>query len=198
MSTSDDRIAGVLLAAGASSRFGDKNKLLVEVAGKPIVRHAAETLVAARLDPIVAVVGCDAKAVSNALADERLEIVENPEYRTGQASSLRVGIERIKDRSEAVVICLGDMPAIDVETIHTLCHAYRTGKGDALAAAYEGERGNPVLFGERWFAELLAIDGDIGGRNILREHGSLVETGDPGVRRDVDRPDDLAAIDTRE
>lgn len=186
-----DEIAGLLLAAGTSSRFGEQNKLLVEISGKPIVQHAAESLVAAGVDPIVAVVGHEADAVSMALQETEIEIVENSAFRTGQASSVRVGIAAIDDRSEAVVIGLGDMPKVTVDTIHTLCRAYHAGKGNALAAAFDGQRGNPVLFGKQWFHALRTVEGDVGGRSILRAHGSLVETGDPGVITDVDHPDDL-------
>ena len=192
MSTADARIAGVLLAAGTSSRFGDENKLLVDIDGIPIVRHAANTLVGSGVDPVVAVVGCDADAVAAALDGLPIELVENPEFATGQASSVRTGVATIADRSDAVVIALGDMPHVSIESIEKLLDAYREGRGDALAVAYNGERGNPVLFDQRWYDQLQHIDGDVGGRGILQEWGTLIETRDPGVRYDIDRPDDIS------
>ena len=82
---------------------------------------------------------------------------------------------------------------VDPETVETLVAAHAAGAGDALAAAYEGTRGNPVLFDARFFKRLTAVDGDVGGREILLtdDASALVAVDDPGVRRDVDRPTDL-------
>ncbi|WP_255194420.1 nucleotidyltransferase family protein [Natronobeatus ordinarius] len=188
-------VAGLLLAAGTSSRFGSENKLLEDVDGEPIVRHAARTLVDSRIDPIVVVLGHEARRVRDALEGLPLEFVVNEAYERGQASSVRTGIRTIRGRTaaDAVVVALGDMPFVDPRTVDALVAAYAAGTGDALAAAYEGERGNPVLFDARFFEQLTGVEGDIGGRRILLEDDSsaLVAVDDPGVRRDVDVPDDL-------
>jgi molybdenum cofactor cytidylyltransferase len=95
---------------------------------------------------------------------------------------------------DAAVFALGDMPFVTPATVRALVAAYRAGHGTALAAAYRGERGNPVLFDRRYFDRLAAVEGDVGGRELL-VHGddsALVETGDPGVRRDVDTRTDLS------
>jgi molybdenum cofactor cytidylyltransferase len=85
------------------------------------------------------------------------------------------------------------MPWVTTSTVDLLADAYRRGIADILAAAYEGERGNPTLFGADYFETLADIEGDVGGRELLTESGEAVgiETGDPGVRRDIDRPADL-------
>ncbi|MES3516893.1 MAG: nucleotidyltransferase family protein [Natronomonas sp.] len=187
-------VAGVLLAAGTSSRFGAENKLLASLDGTPIVRHAASTLAGSALDPVVAVVGHDGDAVQRALEGLDVEPVENPAYRSGQASSLRTGIDRIAERDvDAVVVALGDMPTVSEETIETLVAAYANGVGDPLAAAVDGTRGNPVLFGRRHFETLADVEGDTGGRKILLTdpESALIEVDDPGVRYDVDTPADL-------
>lgn len=190
------RVAGVLLAAGTSSRYGETNKLLVEYEGDPLVVHAARTLLAADVSPVVVVLGHEAERVRAALADLPVETVENPDYAQGQATSVRRGIEAVRDRDpvpHAALFALGDMPEVTPATVDILVRAYRAGAGDALAAAYEGQRGNPVLFDARHFDALADVDGDTGGREILLSGSgsALVETGDPGVRRDVDRPGDV-------
>ncbi|WP_436925245.1 nucleotidyltransferase family protein [Halosimplex amylolyticum] len=193
------RVAGVLLAAGTSSRFGEANKLLATHEGDPLVRHAARTLLEAGVDPVVVVVGHEADRVIDALEGLDVAFVRNPDYRRGQASSVRAGIDAVRDRgdardaSDAAVVALGDMPFVDPETVETLVAAYASGAGDALAAAYGGARGNPVLFDRRFFAALTDVSGDVGGREILLESddGVRVAVSDSGVRRDVDEQSDL-------
>ena len=184
-------VAGVLLAAGESTRFGASNKLLEPVDGIPIVRRAAETLVAADVSPVVVVLGADARDVRAAIAALPVHVVENPDYDHGQATSVATGVTAVADRADAFVIALGDMPWVSPQSVNALVAAYRAGEGEALAASYQGTRGNPVLFDRQYTDALLAIDGDVGGRDIIREEGRLIETGDPGVRQDVDTPEDL-------
>jgi molybdenum cofactor cytidylyltransferase len=195
----ESRVAGVLLAAGTGSRFGDANKLLATLDDEPIVRHAARTLVDAGLDPLVAVVGYESERVAAALDGlaAEFEVVENDAYREGQATSVRAGVAALASEVDAAVFALGDMPRVDPASVRALVDVYRSGEWTALAAAFEGARGNPVLFDRRHFAALADVSGDWGGRRILLQGGdsALVETGDPGVRRDVDTPEDLDALD---
>ena len=188
----DASIQGLLLAAGMSNRFGDENKLLASIDGKPVVRHAAETLVDSALDGTTVVLGYEAEAVRAALGDLPVEFVVNPDFNKGQASSLTAGLRTLLD-ADAVVIALGDMPNVSVATVDALIETYRRGGGDALAAAHEGVRGNPVLFDRAYFEAILEVSGDTGARDVLlaAERGGLVETDDPGVRRDIDHPTDM-------
>lgn len=196
MSTDAPRVAGLLLAAGTSSRFGSENKLLATIDGEPVVRHAARTLVESGVQSVLVVLGHEAGEVRAALDGLPVETVVNEAYETGQASSLRTGIRAVREctpESEAVVVALGDMPFVSPATVDALVAAYATETGDALAAAFNGQRGNPVLFDSRYFDALSETEGDIGGREILldSDRNALVAVDDPGVRRDVDVPDDL-------
>jgi molybdenum cofactor cytidylyltransferase len=190
------RIAGVLLAAGTSSRFGERNKLLATHDGDAIVRHAAQTLLDAGLGPVVVVVGHEAERVMAALDGLDVVFVTNEAYASGQASSVRAGVRAVLEEAppvDAAVIALGDMPFVSPDTVETLVDAYAAEVGDALAAAYDGVRGNPVLFDHRFFDDLAGVSGDVGGKQILLESGAsaCIEVADPGVRRDVDEPTDL-------
>ena len=189
-------VAGVLLAAGTSSRFGSQNKLLATVGGEPIVRRAARTLLDSGVDPVLAVLGHEADRVRAALDGLPVDTVVNEDYETGQASSVRTGVLAVREArpdADAVLVALGDMPFVAGETVDALVAAYAAGVGTALAAAFEGDRGNPVLFDERLVDALADTDGDTGGRAILLdgEDSALVAVDDPGVRRDVDRPEDV-------
>lgn len=189
----DPRVAGVLLAAGTSSRFGDENKLLATVDGHPLVRHAARTLQEADIDPLVVVVGHQRERVEAALTGVDCRLVVNEAFAEGQATSVRAGVEALEPDVDAAVFALGDMPFVESASIRALVDVYRSTAWTALAAAFEGVRGNPVLFDRSHFSALADVSGDRGGREILRSGDgvALVETGDPGVRRDVDTRADL-------
>lgn len=197
----DARVWGVLLAAGTSSRYGDRNKLLAPLDGDPLVVHAARTLVGSGVAGVTVVVGHEADRVRAALAGLDVEIRENEAHERGQSTSVREAVAAARDHdADAVLVALGDMPRVSPRTVDRLVAAYAAGEGAALAAAHGGRRGNPVLFDARFFDALADVEGDTGGREVLLDAGdaALVETGDPGVVRDVDRPtdfDDLPGAD---
>jgi molybdenum cofactor cytidylyltransferase len=188
------RIVGVLLAGGTSSRFGEANKLLAELDGEPLVRHAARTLLDAALSDVVAVLGYEAEAVASALDGLDVGLVRNPDYEEGLSTSVARGVEAARDAgADAALFLPGDMPAVEPATVMLLADAYRAGLGTALAAAHEGRRGNPVLFDAAHFDALLAVEGDTGGRPVLlgSDDSALVEVDDPGIGEDVDTIGDL-------
>ena len=190
----EPRIVGVLLAGGTSSRFGDANKLLADLQGAPLVRHAARTLLDAGLSEVVAVLGYEAPAVVSALDGLDLRVVRNPDYEEGLSTSVARGVEAARSAgADAALFLPGDMPAVDSNTVGLLADAYRAGLGTALAAAHGSRRGNPVLFDAAHFDELLAVGGDTGGRAVLlgSDDAALVEAGDPGVTEDVDTTGDI-------
>jgi molybdenum cofactor cytidylyltransferase len=208
--TSGQRVAGVVLAAGLSSRFGEGDKLLATLEGEPLVVHAVRTLTGADLNAVVVVVDPES-GVSGALADAGLvgddtdadagadvALVENPDAAAGQATSVRRGVAWARGAADAdaVVFALGDMPRVRPETVDRLAAAWRDGRGSALAAAHDGRRGNPVLFDSRHFDALAAVSGDTGGRSVFENaaDSAVVETDDPGVRGDVDTRADLEAL----
>lgn len=194
-SNGSNEIAGIVLAAGTSSRFGVANKLLADLEGRPIVAHAVETMVASEVDPVIVVIGHDADRVADALAGQPVTLVRNDEYARGQATSVSVGIKALETFDvAAAVFALGDMPFVSPETIGTLVATYRIGTETALAAAYDVSRGNPVLFDRCHFERLADVSGDTGGRAVLLkgDQSALVATDDSGVVRDIDTPADLA------
>ncbi len=190
----DGRVGGVVLAAGESRRFDGGNKLLAAVEGTPIVRRSAATLLDSRLDDVVAIVGHEAEAVQNAFDGLEMVVRRNEEYTEGQSTSVREGIVASRERGwDAVVFALGDMPFVSPSTVNTLLDAYAAGEGSIVAAAYDGTRGNPVLFDASHFDALAQVTGDRGGRRLVGENPNsvLVETEDPGTVRDIDSETDL-------
>lgn len=185
-------VAGVLLAAGEGSRFGQP-KALVELNGQTLAQRGAELLRSGGTDPILIVTGA---------APVRLpgtETVDNPDWRTGMGSSLRAALRALTDTRDlaAVVVALADQPLVGAEAVARLIAAYRAGASVAVAA-YDGQPRNPVLLAREHWPEVIATAvGDTGARAFLRAHANLVtqvECGDTGRPDDIDTPADLARV----
>jgi len=189
-------VTAVVLAAGAASRFGGQ-KLLAPLSGRPVIRRTVENVLAASLTDILVVLGADAEAVRAALDGLPVRFVLNPDYRDGMSTSLRRGIEALDPAARAALIVLGDQPAVAPEVMRRVVAAQReTGKPIA-APVYGGVQGNPVVFAREVFAELEALRGDRGGREVVRRDPArvaLVQVA-AGMPRDVDTPEDLEALD---
>ena len=167
-------IAALVLAAGSSRRMGQP-KLLLDLAGRPVVRHVVEALLRSSVDEVIVVVGPNASAMRAALARLPVRLIENPEHETGMASSMRVGLAACKPDADAALIVLGDQPFQQPDLFDRLIDVYRTSGKPIVVPLYAGQRGNPVLFDRSLFGELLAQQGDQGGRAVLAAHPEMVE-----------------------
>jgi molybdenum cofactor cytidylyltransferase len=192
------RFAALVLAAGRSTRMGGPNKLLAEIAGRPLVRIAVEEALASRARPIIVVTGHQSEPVAAAVKDLDVVLVHNPDYAAGLSTSLRVGIAAVPSDAEGAVVVLGDMPQVDATLIDRLLAAFDPEKGALVAVpAIDGKRGNPVVWSRRFFPELAAIEGDIGARHLIASYPEAVievpVTGKAALI-DVDTPDALRAV----
>lgn len=191
------RIAAIVLAAGRSTRMGGPNKLLAEVGGRPLVVHAAEAALGAGLSDVVVVTGHQEAAVRGVLEPLGLRFTHNPDYAEGLSTSLRAGLAALGEDCDAAVVLLGDMPRISADLVRRLCAAFDPASGRHIVVPVaEGRRGNPVLWGRRFFPELLRVAGDQGGRAVLAsapEAVAEVAGEDDDVHLDLDTPEALAA-----
>jgi molybdenum cofactor cytidylyltransferase len=190
-------IAGIVLAAGRSSRLG-RPKQLLPVQGEPLLRHTIHQVLASSLDSVVLVVGHDADAIRDAVADLSLDVVFNPDAALGQSTSVRAGLAALPPDVEAAVFILGDQPAIDPKVIDALIAAWSESGAPILAPLYEDGMGNPVLFDRRVFPELTVLQGDTGARPVVRRYhasGEVQLVPVAGrVPPDIDTEDDYAAL----
>jgi len=198
--TSGQHVAAVVLAAGKSTRMGGPNKLLAEINGKPLVRITVENVLASKAAPVIVVTGHQQEQVAAVLAGLDVKLVHNPDFARGLGASLRAGINAVPETIDGAVICLGDMPRVDAALINKLVDAFDPQRGAlAVIPTIEGQRGNPVLWSRRFFADLMAIEGDIGARNLIERYGEAVVevpvNGRAGLI-DVDTPEALAEIRT--
>jgi CTP:molybdopterin cytidylyltransferase MocA len=182
-----------VLAAGGGRRYGGP-KALVRFRGRLLAERAADLLRAGGCDPVLVVLGAAAEEVLAAADLRDVTVVRNPDWAEGMGSSLRAGLAALPAGAPAVVVTLVDMPGLGPEAVRRLVAA----GGDAAQATYGGRRGHPVRLGRAVLAEVAAAaTGDRGAGPWLAGHLERVRlvpcdgTGDP---RDVDMPDDLAAV----
>lgn len=184
---------GILLAAGRGRRFdpsGRRHKLLAALPdGTPVAVASARAMCAA-LPRVVAVVGPDSGTLGAALADAGCEVVVCADAGSGMAASLVCAVQHCA-ASAGWIIGLADMPYVLPSTISALAQALAEG-AQIVQPACGGRRGNPAGFGAVHLAPLLALTGDQGARSLLQSHPvATIETGDPGILRDIDLPSDL-------
>ncbi len=194
------RIAGIVLAAGLSSRMGS-NKLLAEIDGKPLIRRSVEQALASSLDPVVVVTGNIEPEVREALSGLAIQLRNNPDFSTGLSSSLKCGLIGLPPDCDGALILLGDMPDVAPTLIDRLIAAFDPDDDRAICVATRhGKRGNPVLWARRFFHEMMALEGDIGAKHLMSVHDEEVwevEAENDGPLIDIDTPEALAAYRAR-
>lgn len=189
------KVGGVILAAGEAKRFGSQ-KLLAAFEGRALVEHVIAAANESGLADVVVVVGADADQVMR-VAMGRARVVLNPDYATGQSSSLKAGLRALADDIDAAVVLLGDVPGVAAALIETLIARHRESGAAAVVSRWNGRRSPPVLLHRELFPAAMTLQGDVGMREVLagRDDVAVVDvTGDLGALGDVDTPEDQARI----
>jgi molybdenum cofactor cytidylyltransferase len=184
-------ICGLILAAGAGTRFGEQPKLLAQLDGRPLLDHAiAAQCAVAELEPIAVVLGARAGEIMSAVEFRRAQPVICDRWHEGQAASLQRGIEFLTEQGHVnrVIVTLGDQPRITPALIARFLE-----EPPGTRAVYGGRPGHPVVLGPVQMRAIPRLHGDRGARELLRG-GGTIECGQLGSAWDVDTPQDLEAI----
>jgi CTP:molybdopterin cytidylyltransferase MocA len=184
-------ICGLVLAAGAGTRFGERSKLLAELDGRPLLEHAiAAQCAVPELDRVAVVLGAFAEDILARVEFMRAEPVVCERWNEGQALSLRRGIEYLTDGPDVrkVIVTLGDQPRVTAALI-----ARFVGEPPGTRAVFGGVPGHPAVLGPVQMRAIGSMRGDQGARQLL-QGGATIECGDSSAVRDVDTPEDLEAI----
>lgn len=192
-------VSGVLLAAGASSRFaGPRPKQLALFDGEPLVRRAARTALDSRLRELIVVVGFAPAMVRDALSGLPLRVVENPDFRSGQAGSLSTGLAAVDPTAHAVLVLPCDQPHLTSGDLDRMIVAYESSGPLIVLPRAPRRRGAPALFDHTLIGDLARLEGDAGGRQLFDRFAERiveVELSGPHVLEDVDTTDDLRRLE---
>jgi molybdenum cofactor cytidylyltransferase len=192
-----DGWSALILAGGAGRRFGGGelgSKLLADLAGAPVIRRAAERVLAAGFAEVIAITGAGDAQLRKALTGADLSVIHAPDWTEGMAATLRAGIAAVSDEVAGVCVFLGDMPLVPVGLCPALAEAAMRA-GYAARPRCEGQPGHPVAFTRAAFADLARLTGDAGAASLLKGRSDVAycDTADRGALLDIDTPADLAA-----
>jgi len=187
-------ISAIVLAAGESRRMGQIKQLL-DWRGKPLLGHVLDSLRSSPVDEIILVLGYEAERILERVATQQVQVVLNPDYRSGMLSSLKQGLKAIHPHAEAFLIVLADQPEIPPGMIRRLIDEFRSVRPakSIVIPAYQGRRGHPALFSVKYCTEILQLSGETGAREILARHPDevlTVEMDKDAVVIDVDTEED--------
>lgn len=165
------KIAGLILAAGGSSRMGDQNKLMMPFQGKPMLNHVVNASLNSNLTQTFVVVGHQSSEIKNLVQSDDIQCVENEQWETGMASSIVAGISQLK-QFDGFLILLGDMPLVTPKLINEIIVH---GSADKIVIPIkDGLHGNPVLFGSEFWNEITALSGDNGAKKVIQKNPSCI------------------------
>lgn len=187
--------AGVILAAGGSTRFGIPKQLLL-FGRNTFIEQVTETCINARLSPIIVVLGNEAKEIKKVLDrfEGQIEVIENKEWKSGQSSTLRIAISSIHN-SNSTLFLLSDQPQISNDLIMSLIDSFKVHDSDIVAPFVGEKRANPVLFSNKLYKELANLNGDEGGRQLFGNHRvDRLNWQDERILIDVDTPEDYECL----
>lgn len=195
MSETGSSLHAVVLAAGASTRFGSP-KQLVRVNGRPLLHAVVSRAVEVAGHSVSVVLGAHARKLAGLLNHSGASVVINRDWQEGMASSLRAALARLPGSVDGVLVLLADQPAITAEDLRRMVGIWRRNPDGIVAAQYSQTVGVPAIFPRWCLPELAELRGDHGARAVLQRHRERVtRVALPGAALDIDTPEDLLALD---
>ena len=190
-------VAGIVLAAGTSSRMGF-NKMLLSLDGETLLRRTVKRASAAGLAPVVVVLGHEADRARGELANLPCQPILNADYARGINVSLQTGLAAVPADAIAAVVILADMPFVTAPMIAALVERYRQGAAPLVISDYAGINAPPMLYDRSLFAELRAMEGEGCGKQVVKRHRSEAQvlSWPAAALADIDVPDDYQRAKT--
>jgi 4-nitrophenyl phosphatase len=186
----------IILAAGGSSRFGQPKQLL-DWDGVTLLAHAADVALDADLGPVIVVLGCEAIASREALGTRPVQTVMNWRWQAGLSTSVKAGLAALSPEVDAAILMQCDQPLVTADLLRALVGRHKETQATIVYPTHAGQRGTPTLFGQRLFAQLASVSGDIGGRAVIASHSdeiATVEVANREILIDIDTPADYGRL----
>ena len=196
-------ISAIILAAGLSSRMNGENKLTKKINGIPLISHTIKNILGSAVDEIVIVVGYEEDTLKSLIEkNKKIKIIYNKDYKSGIASSIKIGLKNISTKTEAFFITLGDMPNVNQNIYNKLIKVrdkYNKKlkikyKKEIIIPTYQGKNGNPILFSKHMKEKIMKIEGDVGAKSLVELYMNKVlkvPFKNNGIVLDFDKPDDF-------
>ena len=188
------KIKKILLAAGQSKRFGDKNKLLAIINGKPIINHILDTLIEI-YDPseLIVIIGHEHKIIKNFIFNKDIKILENINYKKGIGTSIALGINNLDSEIDGVMIIPADMPYINSKDLINLEKKFvELNCVKVVMPEHNSKIGNPVILPRNYFKTLKSLKNDFGAKSLIRKKDIITLKTEFGTIFDIDTQEELA------
>ena len=162
-------VSAILLAAGESKRMG-KPKLLLPFGKGTILGQTIDNLLSSKVGEVIVVVGYKAQEMIKAIANRPVKVVMNPFYHQGMSTSIVTGLNLVDNKAQKLMVALADQPLINNKVFNRLVEESLGADKGIIIPTYRGKRGNPIIFSTKYKEELLSLKGDVGGRQIIKQH----------------------------
>ncbi len=185
-----EKLSILILAAGNSSRLGSP-KQLIEFEGQTLIERITETALSISEDVLI-VLGGNSELILPKLVrfEDTISIVFNPDWKEGMGTSIRIGVEKLAENSDLIIISLSDQPFISKVLLQNMLQTYAKTQNPIVSCTYSNTLGVPILFHKSVFSELLKLNGDKGAKSFLHLYKNRIST--------IDFPEGIVDIDTLE
>ena len=191
-----NKISAILLAAGQSKRMNGENKLSKKIQGIPLIKLSVKNILASSIDELIIVLGYQKEIIEKLIdKNEKIKFVFNKDFESGMASSIKIGLDNLSEKTDAFFICLGDMPMVNHNIYNQLIKSKNN--KEIIVPNYKGQQGNPVLFNKSMKEKIINITGDVGAKNILELNKDKIlnlEINDQGVTKGFDTQDNFNSL----
>ena len=186
-------ISAILLAAGLSKRMDGENKLAKKIQDIPLIKHSVKNILASSIDELIVILGYQKEIIEKIIdKNERIKFVFNGNFESGMASSIKIGLNNLSEKTEAFFICLGDMPMVNSDIYNQLIQSKNN--KEIIVPTYKGQQGHPILFSKSIKVKIMTIQSDVGAKKILELNKNKilnVEVGNQSIRKDFNTKDDF-------
>ena len=186
-------ISAILLAAGESKRMNGENKLTKKINGEPLIKHSVRNILESSVDELIIVVGYKAEDIKNSIKkNKKIKFILNNNYKSGIASSIKIGLNYMSEKTQGFCICLADMPMINKDIYNQLIKNFQN--KEIIVPTFKKQQANPVLFSKLMKSKIMLVEGDNGAKKILELNKNKilnVDIDDLALSKDFDTVDDF-------